>query len=228
MSEGRLAAPVFDFRCQGSVGLPWRVRRVDLHEELSGRFSATIDLDHEDAHADPAALLSASAALEMTRPGGSGRRFCGIVRTVDEPHGLAWGDLRRCQVRLEPAFLCLDEEVEIRPFVGLSVPQILREVLGEALGRFRGRSLELRLQRPVDDPGSARAYAVRELCVQYGESTYDFCRRLMSEEGMTHFFDHAGEVEKLVVVDEAQFEATGPPVTILPATGLTADEESIG
>jgi type VI secretion system secreted protein VgrG len=227
VSQGRLAAPRFELRCKGIAARPWRVRRIDLHEELSGRFSAVVDLDHEDPDGDPAALLSASAALEMARPGGSLRRFCGIVREVEESYGLAWGR-RRCQVRVEPAFLCLDEEVQTRPFVNLSVPQILREVLGEALGRFSGRALELRLQRPVDDPASARSYAVRELCVQYGESTYDFCRRLMAEEGMAHFFDHAGEVEKLVVVDEAQFEPAGPPVTILPATGLTAVAESIG
>jgi type VI secretion system secreted protein VgrG len=229
VSQGRLAAPVFEFRCKSGGARPWRVRQIDLHEELSGRCSATIDLDHDDQQAEPAALLSASATLALTRPGpgGSARTFCGIVRSVDEPHGRAWGDRRRCQVVLEPAFLCLDEEVLTRPFVGLSVPQILREVLGDALGRFAGRGFELRLQRPIDDPASVRSYAIRELCVQYGESTYDFCRRLMAEEGMTHFFDHTGEVEKLVVVDEAQFERAGRPVTVLPASGLTAGMESI-
>jgi uncharacterized protein involved in type VI secretion and phage assembly len=138
---------------------------------------------------------------------------------VDEPHGLAWGDRRRCQVRIEPAFLCLDEEVQTRPFVGLSVPQILREVLGEALGKFAGRSLELRLQRPPGrprrGPGLRRPRAVRAV------RRIDL--RLLpppdGEEGLTHFFDHRGEVETLIVVDEAQFQRAGPPCRCSPASG---------
>jgi type VI secretion system secreted protein VgrG len=226
---GRLQAPVFQFRRRGEAGQPWRVRAVELEEQLAGRFSAVIDLDSEDPTADPAALLSASGALELRRPGpgGSQRRFCGVVRAVTEPHGLAWGERRRCQITLEPAFFCLEEEVLARPFVGLTVPQILREVLAEALGRFEGRELELRLQRPSDDAGSARAYAPRELCVQYGESTHDFCRRLMAEEGLSYFFDHRGEVEKLVIVDEAQFEPAGPALPLLAASGMTERQESL-
>lgn len=226
-ASGRLQAPVFELRRRGETGQTWRVRSVELEEQLSGRFSAAIDLDSEDATADPAALLSASAALEMRRPGGTGRRFCGVIRAVTEPHGLGWGGRRRCQITLEPAFLCLDEEVLTRPFVGLTVPQILREVLAEALGRFEGRALELRLQRPADDAGSARAFAVRDLCVQYHESTYDFCRRLMAEEGLSHFFDHRGDVETLVIVDEDQFQPAGPPLPVLAASGLTGSEESL-
>src|SRR5688572_29419059 len=99
---GRLNAPVFEFRRRGEVSQPWRVRSVELEEQLSGRFSAIVDLDtamSADA-ADPAELLSASAALDLRRPGpgGSARRFCGVVRAVNQPHGLAWGERRRCQV----------------------------------------------------------------------------------------------------------------------------------
>jgi type VI secretion system secreted protein VgrG len=221
-----LHAPSFDFRCPGSGLERWRVRRFELHEELSGRSSAAIELDHESAQADPTSLLSGSAVLELGRGAGPTRRFCGIVRAVDEPHGLAWGERRRCQIKVEPAFFCLDEEVLTRPFVGMTVPQILREVLAEALGRFDGRQVELRLQRSADDAGDD-GFALRELIVQYGESTHDFCRRLMAEEGMTYFFDHSGDVEKLVIVDERQFEPAGSPVRVFPAQGLMAPEESI-
>jgi type VI secretion system secreted protein VgrG len=220
--------PSVAFQTEGEDQRQWRVRALEMHEELSGRCWAIVELDHEDAHADPLALRGASTAIRIWRGVDESyeRRFCGVVRSVEDFYELAAGDRRLCRVRVEPAFALLDEEISTRPFVDLSVPEILREVLREALGAF-GRDFELRLSRPASSDSSPRAFATRELCVQYGESTYDFCRRIMAEEGLTYFFEHSGEREKLVIVDEAQFGGDPLSVPFGQPDGMAVVEESV-
>lgn len=50
---------------------------------------------------------------------------------------------------------------------------------------------------------SVSAAETREYCVQYRESDWDFCCRLMEEEGIYYFFQHTEDGTTLVISDEA-------------------------
>jgi type VI secretion system secreted protein VgrG len=50
----------------------------------------------------------------------------------------------------------------------------------------------------------AKTYFPRNFCARYRESTVNFMSRLMEDEGMWYFFDHAGEKPELVIADSAQ------------------------
>jgi type VI secretion system secreted protein VgrG len=207
------------------------VRRVVLDERLSGASVAWVDVDPAvDAPAgpDPDGLIGCSAELVLGRGEVSGgeRRFCGVVREVERAAGRPG-----FRARVEPGFACLDEERRTRPFVRLSALEILRAVLGDDLAALGGREVEVRLagqDRPADGADrDADGFLRRELCVQYGETTYDFCRRLLSEEGLAFLYDHGGSVEKLLVVEPGRFEHGDGPVRVAPRTGQEADAESV-
>jgi type VI secretion system secreted protein VgrG len=210
------------------------VRRVVIDERLSGASVAWVDVDpaaDADPGPDPDGLLGRSAELVLGRGElvtGRERRFCGVVREVERTAGRPG-----FRARVEPGFACLDEERRTRPFVRLSALEILRRVLGDGLAAVGGREVEFRLaeqERPAD--GADRdgdGFLRRELCVQYGETTYDFCRRLLSEEGLAFLYDHGGAVERLLVVEPGRFERLSGDgtVPVAPRTGQEADAESV-
>jgi uncharacterized protein involved in type VI secretion and phage assembly len=184
-----------------------RVHRATIDEQLSGPVAATIEIDGAPPTLDPEALVGASARLVVTRPGH--RCFCGIVRAVET--GAASDRLR---LRVEPGFAALADDIATRPFVRIATPELLRAVLAPALHELGGR--EVALQVPVD----ADRFTVRDLCVQYGESRYDFCRRVMAEAGLVYRFDHSGRTEKLLICDGGPIEA-GADTAPLPAFELS-------
>ncbi|MFO0650433.1 MAG: contractile injection system protein, VgrG/Pvc8 family [Polyangiales bacterium] len=97
------------------------------------------------------------------------------------------------------------------------MPDILEEAL--TVGGLPASAFELRLRgsfRPVD-----------HVC-QYRESDLDFISRWMEREGLYYFFDHEGDEEKLVTVNDSgehtalgdgpiRFFATGSGDSTLPA-----------
>jgi type VI secretion system secreted protein VgrG len=207
----------------------WRVRGFDIVEELSGLHSATIDLEHDDDDADPRALLGASATLVIGRAdlAFDEHRFSGIVRAIERGRRRGSGK-RSCRARLEPAFACLAEEVRTTRFEDLTVPAILDQVIKGGLTPFGTRGLDLRLVRADASTPEARQFAVRETCAQYGESTYDFCLRLLAEEGLSFFFEDAPEEgggEVMVVVDEnSQFPLLPRPIPLIAPEALPESE----
>src|SRR5690606_35736249 len=123
---------------------------------------------------------------------------------------------------------------DTRIFQDKTVPEILQEVLGAALGQY-GRTLDA--SRLHED------YLVRDYCVQYAESDLAFASRLMEEEGIGYVFrpeESGGKltgVELVVLVDQdpsqpnAAFEDVEGifegEVSIIADRPDTADEESI-
>jgi len=215
MSDGaNILSPVeYDFWTDADAP-PWFLREVDIREILSGEFVARVELENDDPLADPAALLGADARITLLRPTPEPllRRWSGVVRAVDEPWGADTAGRRRCVVMVEPAFACLKEERLTRKFQEMTVPQVVRAVL-KIWAEAWHRKVELRLGREAEPPASGRGFATRDLCVQYDETTFDFLRRILAEEGLTYFFaegdDDDGdgdggddERERLVIVDD--------------------------
>jgi type VI secretion system secreted protein VgrG len=225
----------------GDGGSPWLVREIEVSEELSGEFTAAVDLESDDPLADPGELLGAPATLTLSRPTPDPlvRSWSGVVRAVHEPWAADAGARLRCRVVLEPAVTCLDDEVLTRKLQEVTVPEVLRQVLGRFVADFARnyarpgepppeRAFELRLAREDEPPRSPRRYARRDLCVQYGETTFAFLRRLMSEEGMSFFFEQEEARERLIVVDDnAAFARAGEPVLLCPPDGLATAHEAV-
>jgi type VI secretion system secreted protein VgrG len=219
----------------GADGPPWLLREVDIREALSGEFVARVEIENDDPAADPAALLGADATITLLRPTTEPlvRRWSGLVRAVDEPWGTDRAGRRRCVVMVEPAFACLKEERLTRKFQEMTVPEVARAVLGD-WAKASKRRFELRLGREAESPASGRGYATRDLCVQYDETTFDFLRRILAEEGLTYFFEQEEEhgpdpgLEKLVIVDDnGGFDDAPEAYPLRPFHGGTTSRQAV-
>ena len=91
-------------------------------------------------------------------------------------------------IELVPAVWLLTQRYDCRIFQDLAVPDIIEAVLKDA-----------RLQTDLYDLSQVQAegkHKVREYCVQYHESDFDFISRLMEEEGIFYYFTHHFESQK--------------------------------
>ena len=194
----------YSFSTAASFPTPWLVRKFTLVEELSGDFQAVVELESDFRLADPTSMLGKDATLTLERKDGHKRTFSGVVQRIDLLTKTYESEHTLTQVTIEPAFSCLREEFGTRNFIKKTVPEILDEVLKPLVDDFL-RETEQTLDKPrfeVGKEGSRPVYGARELCVQYGETTYQFARRIMAEEGIAYFFDFSDKFEKLVMVDE--------------------------
>jgi type VI secretion system secreted protein VgrG len=230
-SRGARAAVRAEFRVEGVA--PGYVLRAAVGEELSGATLAEVTVvGNPLADGGPEHLLGRSADLLIWREGeeASGRRFYGVVREVEQRWD-ASRNRRNAVFRMEPAFASFADDYLTQPFVRMSCIEILRSVLVERLKMLGGREVEFRLSSdlrgPLDADHCDDGFLRRDLCVQYGESTYDFCRRVMAEEGLAHFYDHGGAVEKLVIVDGGPFARVGGTIEVKPQMGMDPDAESV-
>lgn len=90
---------------------------------------------------------------------------------------------------LRPRLWFLTCTSDCKIFQKKSVPDIIKAVLDEHGITDVKKSL-------------SRTYDPREYCVQYNETDFDFISRLMEEEGIYYFFDHAKDKHTLVLADD--------------------------
>lgn len=162
-----------------------------------------------DAHLDLQALPGTPVLLELltadsrTEP----RPFHGHIGAIERL--ASNGGLTRYRLVIEPWLACLRLTCDSRIFHDLSVPAIVDELLGA----WRGQgALAPAWRWELADP---EAYLQRSRCTQYEESDYAFLHRLLTEEGLFYWFEHAGDpgsdglgTHTLVIADHA--DAFGP------------------
>ncbi len=141
----------------------------------------SIDLD---------AAMFARVTLNVHRDDGALRaKYHGVIRAFEHLHDLSGTALYRLEV--VPALWLLSLGHHSRVYTHKRVPEILEAALTG--GGLPASAFELRLR------GSFRP--VEHVC-QYRESDLDFVSRWMEREGLYYFFDHAGDEEKLVIVND--------------------------
>ena len=215
-----LAAVLYGLRVHGWQGSPWHVRRVELVEALNEPYRLILELVVDEQRLDLDDLLGDACTLDIDRRTATVRAVHGVVLAAHDLGRVAG----RHHVRLEvgPALALLGQQVDTRAWQDLSALDILRLVLE---GPLAAHGRELRL-----DGLLAADYPKREYCVQFRESDLAFAARLMEEEGITYFFDHASDAaERLVLVDDnGDFAAVqADPIEIVDTEPDTARAESI-
>lgn len=163
-----------------------RVERVSGREGVSEPF--VVDVAFEPRSGEPLALgdlLGAEAQLTIRRSDGPERFVHGFAAAAELAEVRAGRPAYR--VRIVPRLALLAHRRRSRVFQRRSVPEIVKGVLGDG-----GVALRDALQ------GS---YPARELCVQYRESDLELVSRLLEEEGICYFFEHADGAHTLVLAD---------------------------
>ncbi|WP_342376816.1 type VI secretion system tip protein VgrG [Myxococcus stipitatus] len=205
------AAPAFSLRVGPHGRGALTVTRFSGTEQLSHLFDFQVDFHPITEHPlEAAELLGAEALLRIAVPGGALRLLHGRVRSVEVlgPREGRW----RYRIRVAPALWWLTRVHRSRIFQGQTVPDILKVVLREA-----GVPVRLAL---------GGGCGVREYCVQYRESDFDFLSRLMEWEGLFYFFEHSEAGHTLVIGDSPSVHEPLPGGGMLPLRAW--DERSSG
>jgi type VI secretion system secreted protein VgrG len=155
-------------------------------EALSQLFHFELELLAEK-HAPVAfdGVVGRNVTVSMRMPGGGKRYFNGIVqRFTQRGRDEIFTHFRATVV---PEFWLWTKKVQSRIFQHITVPEILKRVLA-------GLSVAFRI---------SGTYHPRDYCVQYRESDFAFACRLMEEEGISYFFEHAAGSHQLVLTDQS-------------------------
>jgi type VI secretion system secreted protein VgrG len=118
------------------------------------------------------------------------------------------GRYHRYRLTLRPWLWLLTRSSRLRIFQDQTALQIVKSVFGEYASNF------------VDETGGR--YPVRQYCVQYRESDFNFVSRLLEDEGISYYFRHSASGHTLVLVDAAS--ALTPVRGAAPVQFLRDDE----
>lgn len=167
-----------------------RVRELRGREAISELFSFDVEVVCDPGHDLPkSALPGADVTLVFEIDGAEVRRVHGILGPIRD-HLDAAGDRATYGLRIVPRAhrLTLVETQEI--YLDRTIPEILTSKLERH--DFLPSEFELRL---------VGTYPTREFVVQYQESDLAFMRRLAEHVGISFFFEHDGETDKIVFTD---------------------------
>lgn len=156
-------------------------------EAISELYEVAIEFATEDASFDVRPLVKSRQLLQVINEKGESRFFDGIVESARFQSAVG----RRLQFRitLVPTLALLKYREDCRIFQDKSVPDIIKELLGES-GIADQAVWELE-----------QSYPPREFTVQYRETTFNFISRLLEDEGISYFFVHTEEGHKVIFLD---------------------------
>ncbi|MDQ8021125.1 MAG: type VI secretion system tip protein TssI/VgrG [Moraxellaceae bacterium] len=189
------------------------VERFSGEERVSGLFAFEVDLLSEQDSIDFGAVVGKPAAIRLKLADDSDRYLHGIIARFAQ---VGSEDLRyRYRAELRPWFWMLQHTSDCRIFQSLSVPDILEKIFkARGFNDFR--------------KALSKSYSPRTYCVQYRESDFDFACRLMEEEGIYYFFEHAADKHTLVLADASSAVQACPVKSSLPyrpAAGMTEGDD---
>ncbi|HEV7367919.1 type VI secretion system Vgr family protein [Arenibaculum sp.] len=176
-------------------------------EYVSDLFEFRLTMSADAMDLDLSALIGQPVTVTLTGPDGAKRYVNGIC-------GRATQSGRTYHAELRPWPWLMTFTTDSRIFQNKNAPDIIKAVFGE-LGF-------------TDFKDSLTAtYEVREYCVQYQETYFDFVCRLMEEEGIYYFFTHEDGKHTMVLADDASAHVDIPVKATVPFNPVPTGKEWI-
>lgn len=166
--------------------IPVALRMAEGFNTLS---DLRVDFVSEDKAVKLEDLVGQTVNVTLHRTQGPNREFCGTIITAEALGTHSGHALYSIEAR--PWLWFLTRTQECRIYQDMSALDIIKEILGDY-----GFSSKL-TDKTTD------TFPPRVICVQYRETDLDFVHRLMEEEGIYYFFDHASGEEKMILADSA-------------------------
>ena len=171
------------------------LRAMHGEERISGLFHFSLEMQSEEKALDFSKIVGKSATVTIALADGTSRYVNGIVGRFVQ--GGSDARFTTYYAELHPWLWLLTMSADCRVYQNKSAPDIVTELFTE-LGF-------------TDYKNSATGtHAAREYCVQYNESAFAFVSRLLEEEGIFYFFEHADGKHTLVLGDAASVFADCP------------------
>lgn len=161
------------------------LRNFSMQEHLSEVFHIDLDLLSENGSISFESIMGQPASIRLSLAGNEKRYFHGIVSRFSQTGSS--GSYSAYRATLIPSYWLLKLSSHCRIFRDESVQDILKKVLSEHQVEF-----EEQLHR---------TYSKVEFCVQYRETDFNFCNRLMEQEGIYYYFKHEQNKHTMVLAD---------------------------
>lgn len=172
----------YAFACDEGPGGMFDVHRMRMVESVDSTFELDLEVVSGELDAAIDSFLGASCRLDIMR----GDRLRPVFGIIDRVEFIGRTDDQIIVgLRVIPAFALLGQRVTSRIFQEMSVLEIIKKVLDEALGDYA---------RTHDPGASSRGVEPRDYCLQYRESDRDFVERLLEEEGISYHFVHSEDL----------------------------------
>ena len=162
-------------------------------EAISEPFHFDLRMHSTNKALDAQTIIGKGVTVTVKDQVGTARYFNGIVKRF--AHTGANSQYGFYSAELAPRLWLLTLGQDRMIYQNQSALDIIKAVLGT-------------FQVPLDLRISGD-YAVREYCVQYDESAFDFISRLMEEEGIFYFFTFANGAHTMVLADSASAHEVG-------------------
>jgi type VI secretion system secreted protein VgrG len=193
-------------------------KRMQCSEALGRLFEFHIELASERSDVKIADVLGKGMTVSLDLPQGGKRHFHGIVTRFAYQ---GWRDGKPAYLAvLHPSLWLLTRATNCRIFQEKSAIDIVKAVTGAY-----GVAIEL------DERMLSGTPAVREYCVQYRESDFNFVCRLLEEEGIYFYFTHEEDKHTMVLADGYGAHATASGYDTIPfrdeETARDALEEAV-
>ncbi|MBZ5710477.1 type VI secretion system Vgr family protein [Nannocystis pusilla] len=197
-----------------TAGKELRVVRFTATEGLSSLFEVSVELAGPEV--DLAGAIDAPMTLEIAGID-TPRYLSGICASFDYVGHTR--ELQLYEALIVPALWRLQFRRNSRIFQDMTTPDIARKVLKDAGIESDGFRFSL-----------IETYAPRNYCVQYQEDDLTFLCRLLEEDGIFFFFEHAKDAHTLVFADHAGAHPPipgDPNVWFRPPDGEVSQQEAI-
>jgi type VI secretion system secreted protein VgrG len=157
-------------------------------ETLSAPFHFSLDMLSETADLDFSTIVGKGVTISITASGGTTRYLHGIMTRFVQAGTSSrltayFGEIR-------PWFWLLTLASDQRIYQAKTTLEIVKALFGElGFSDFRD--------------ATTGTYTARDYCVQYNETAFDFVSRLLEEEGIHYFFEHADGKHTMVLADDS-------------------------
>lgn len=180
------------------------VERLEWSDELGRPFRGTISLLSESGEIDLKAMLMTTLSVRISgsRNDESTHWVSGIVSEFSLLGRV--NRLYRYRAIFVPAISLMQHSGGCRIFQAKTTIEIFQQLFREHGFDADQKTL---LHRP---------YSKRDYCVQYNESDANFLSRLLEEEGIYYFFEHAESKHCMVLCDDPSAHAGGGATRSIP------------
>ena len=163
------------------------IKTFTMTEHLGRLFQMEAELRSDNREIKFEDIVGTAATVRLELPDGKGTRYFNghISRFVQIEHR---GSYAVYEATLVPWVWFLTRTADCRIFQNKKVPDIIEDV-------FKGHGFS---DYKLKLTGTYRDW---EYCVQYRETDFNFISRLMEQEGIYYYFEHADGVHKLVLAD---------------------------
>lgn len=184
-------------------------------EGISQLFSITADLLHEENDTsfaptviDPKSIVGKGVTITIGSEDGTKRDFTGMVnRFVQGGRHIRFSHYT---ISIVPHVWVLTQNSQSRIFQQMTVPDILKKV-------FAGFEVKYEIQGTFEP---------RNYCVQYRENDFAFASRLMEEEGIYYYFEHADSKDVLIIANTPQSHRDCPTKKDIPYFVNVGEDDS--